>query len=121
MICADHFMLGGKSYSVIVDRFLGWPSVKYCGGSSGSSGKVVQSLREHFGRYGVPVELATDGAMNLTSYEVESFLERFGVRHRVSSAMNPHSNMRVELGVKTMKRLCRENTSAGVGWTMTGL
>ena len=29
--------------------------------------------------------------------------------------MNPHSNMRAEIGVKSMKRLCRENVSAGGG------
>ena len=111
-ICADHFTLRGWVYLVIVDRFSGWPLVTYCGTSSGSSKKVIEVLRDHFGRYGVPEELATDGALNFTGYEVESFLEKFGVKHRVSSAMFPQSNMRAELGVRSMKRLCRENTSA---------
>ena len=59
----------------------------------------MESLREHFGRYGVPEELATDGALNLTSHEVESFLERIGVHHRISSAMHPHSNMILAHGI----------------------
>ena len=33
----------------------------------------------------------------------------WGIRHRQSSAMNPHSNTRAELGVKSMKRLIRNN------------
>ena len=49
--------------------------------------------------------------MNFTGYEVESFFTKFGVNHRVSSAMYPRSNMRAELGVQSMKRLCRDNTT----------
>ena len=44
------------------------------------------------------------------------FLETWGVSHRVSSAYNPHSNLRDESGVKSMKRMIAENT--GVGGTL---
>ncbi len=74
---------------------------------------MIARLRDYFGRFGVPEELATDGAKVFTSYEMREFLDRYKVRHRVSSAMNPHSNQRDELGLKAMKRLCRENTGPG--------
>ena len=98
---------------VIVDRFSGWPEIAHCGATTGSSSLVVSRLREFFSRFGVPEELATDGARVYTSYEVEEFLQRYGVRHMVSSAMFPHSNQRAELGVKVSKRLIRENTGPG--------
>ena len=44
------------------------------------------------------------------SHEVQSFFKKYGVRHRVSSVGNPHSNQRAEVGVKSMKRLLRGNT-----------
>ena len=42
---------------------------------------------------------------------VQSFLQRWGVKHRLSSAYNPHSNTRAELAVKTGKRILRDNLS----------
>ena len=37
-------------------------------------------------------------------------MKQYGIKHRVSSVANPHANSRAELGVKTVKRLLRENT-----------
>ena len=34
------------------------------------------------------------------------------MRHRVATAYNPHSNLRAETAVKTMKRLVTQNTGA---------
>ena len=51
-IFADHFSLRGRNYLVIVDRFSGWPSVSFCGASTGSSRKVTEVLREFLGGMG---------------------------------------------------------------------
>jgi hypothetical protein len=40
-------------------------------------------------------------------------LKAWGIRHRLSSAYNPHSNCRVELAVKVGKKLLRDNTGHG--------
>ena len=53
-------------------------------------------LREHVGTFGVMDELATDGASVYKSTETQKFLARFGIRHSVSSAYNPHSNQLAE-------------------------
>ena len=45
-----------------------------------------------------------------TCSEFRSFLNCFGIRHRISSAYNPHSNQRAEGAVKAAKRLIRDNT-----------
>ena len=62
------------------------------------------------GTFGVMDELASDGATVYMSSEVQEFLARFGVRHRVASAYNPHSNQRAEGAVKAAKRLLEDNT-----------
>ena len=54
-----------------------------------------------------------DGGPQFTSREVEMFFRSWGVKHRVSSAYVPHGNMRAEVGVKSMKRLIRNNLGPG--------
>ena len=39
-------------------------------------------------------------------------MKDYGIHHRISSVGNPHSNARTELGVKTVKRMLRDNVSA---------
>ena len=110
-VAADYFQAGGYTYHVIVDRFSGWPTVQFCGSSSGSSRQLQEWLRQHFATYGIPEELATDGGLTYMAHETQKFLEDYGVRHRLSSVAFAQSNKRAELGVKSMKRLIRENTN----------
>ena len=95
----------------MADRFSGWPTVQFCGDSTASAAKLVENLRSYFAMHGIPEEIATDGGSTYMAYETQKFLSNYGVRHRVSSVAYPHSNQRAELAVKSMKRLCRENTS----------
>ena len=39
-------------------------------------------------------------------------MKDYGIHHRISSMGNPHANSRAELGVKTIKRMLRDNVSA---------
>ena len=112
MVVGDHFTLAGKNYLVLVDRFSGWPVLEFCGATVGNSTGLIKTLRNYFAVYGVPEELATDGSTVFTSGPVQEFLKRFQINHRVSSPHNPHSNQRAELGVRSMKRLCRENVGS---------
>ena len=61
--------------------------------------------------HGIPEEISSDGGSTYMAYVTQKFLSDYGVRHRVSSVAFPHSNQRAELAVKSMKRLCRENTN----------
>ena len=94
---------------MIADRFSGWPTVLFCGGSTASSTKLIDTMKTYFSTYGIPEELASDGGKTFVSYETQQFLSNYGVHHRVSSVAYPHSNQRAELAVKSMKRLLREN------------
>ena len=57
-------------------------------------------------------ELATDGASVYKSAETQEFLARFGIKHRVASAYNPHSNQLADGTIKTAKRMLRDSTGA---------
>ena len=71
---------------------------------------MVDTLRALFMVFRLPEELSSDGQSTYTSQETKDFLKAWGVRHRLSLTYIPHSNTRVELGVKAMKRLMRDNT-----------
>ena len=69
-------------------------------------------LREYFSRWGIAVNLTTDGASIFVSQKIESFLKRYGVTHRVSSSYYPRGNKRAEVAVKSSKRLILDNISS---------
>ena len=56
------------------------------------------------------MEIAIDGGTNLNSEEITTFLKKWGVNTRVSSAYFSQSNGRAEAGVKTAKRILMDNT-----------
>ena len=79
---------------VIVDLYSGWPSVHQV--KTTESWKFIGLLRDHCKTSGVPEELASD--------QTQQFLCTWGIKHRLSSAYNPHGNLRAEVRVKVMKR-----------------
>ena len=66
-------------------------------------------------QFGIPEEVSTDGSPEFTSGAMAELLQDFGIRHRVSSAYHPHSNLRAELGVKNVKQLLCENVDSDGG------
>ena len=59
--------------------------------------------------WGVPESISTEGAANFTSAELEDWLQRWGIHHRVSSYYYPRSNKRAEVSVKSAKRMIMNN------------
>ena len=104
-ICMDYFQLNGKSYGVFVDRYTNWPGV-YQGTTSFDVCSTLARVSED---YGIPETCSTDGGSNYTSNKAQQFMKDYGIKHRISSVAFAHSNCRAELGVKTMKRLIRDN------------
>ena len=108
-ICADYMAINGVPYLVTVDRLTGWPDVRRATSSDSGGAGLVKMLRGLFVTFGISEELASDGGAEFMSNEVQKFLHKYGVRHRVSSVGNPHSNQRAEVGIKSMKRMLKGN------------
>ena len=107
MVCSDYFQEGAHHYLVLVCRYSNWLTVYKAKDST--TKELVSRLREYMGTFGVMDEIATDGASVYLGAEVQEFLARLGVHHRVSSAYNPHSNQRAEGAVKAARRMIRDN------------
>ena len=110
MMSSDYFELGRHQYLVLACRYSGWSTVyndKDC-----TSKELVSRLRDHVGTFGVMDDLATDGASVNKSPETLEFLSMFGIKHRVASAYNPHSNQLAEETVKAARRMVKDNPGA---------
>ena len=109
-VCTDYFSFAGKSYFIIVDRYSGWLSV-YKAGKDGAKG-FISTMKEYFSTFGISQEVTSDEGSQYTSNVTQKFFRDWGIHHRLSSAYYPHSNQRSEQGVKSAKRMLRENIAA---------
>lgn len=110
-VSAD-FFTAGKSFLVIADRLSGWPVVVSCG-SDTTSAATIRHFRQFFRDLGVPVRLRTDGGPQFASQEFAAFLERWGVRHDMSTPHYPQSNGHAESAVKSVKHLIQKVAPSG--------
>ena len=85
-------LFGGHNYLFIVDRFRIWLLV-YKVANVGSD-QLVKCLRHHFETFGAGEELASDGGLAYIVTATQSFLKKWGCRHRLSRAYFPHSKLR---------------------------
>ena len=111
-VSADYFHVAGRTYLVYADRLSGWPYVTVCPRTA-SADHLTRQLRTLFAQTGVPVVLHTDGGPQFASSTVRRFLERWGVRHEMSSPRYPRSNGHAESAVKTVKKLVVAASSRG--------
>lgn len=111
-VSADFFSAAGKSFLVYTDRLSGWPAVVPCG-SDTTSAATIRHFRHLFRDLGVPVRLRTDGGPQFTSREFNRFLERWGVRHAITTPYYPQSNGHAEAAVKNVKHLILKVAPSG--------
>ena len=112
MLVADYCDIKGKSWLVVADRFTGWVSAFYYPREATAKDLVIK-MKELFSTMGVAEHFSSDSGVQFQSEVFQKFLSDWGVdKHRVSSSYFPHSNMRAETAVKTVKRLIRDNTAS---------
>ena len=109
LIAMDYFQIKGKSWLVIADRFSGWLSLYYFPREA-SSNDLVNTLKHYFCIFGIADQISSDDGPQFRSGQFQQFLQSWGVKHRVSSAYHPHSNLRAETAVKSGQRILLDNT-----------
>ena len=116
-VASDFCEFGGNHYLVTVDRFSNWPTVSSAKSGTPASGTkgLLSALCSLFATFGIPEEISSDGGPEYSSDMFRDFMNKWGVHHRSSSALNPESNGRAEVSVKSVKRLLRTNISANRG------
>ncbi|XP_068250671.1 uncharacterized protein [Palaemon carinicauda] len=105
----DMFQMCGKLYLVYADRLTGWLEIAFFPNGA-TSAKLIPLFRRYFMQCGALEEISLDSGTNMVSTEMASFLQKWGVRMRISSAHYPQSNGRAEAAVRTAKRTIQDNT-----------
>ena len=76
-----------------------------------SAAVLVRLFRTYFATFDVPEELSSDGGPEFRTSATQTFLQTWGVSHRVSSVYFAQFNGRAEVAVKTAKRFLMANVS----------
>ncbi|XP_060076924.1 uncharacterized protein K02A2.6-like [Ylistrum balloti] len=99
----DLFELNQKSYLITVDYYSDFFEVDRLTTKTGKD--VINKLKAHIARQGIPDILVTDNGPPFNSREFENFTEKYDIEHVTSSPGYPQSNGKSENAVKTAKRL----------------
>ena len=108
-IFAEFFSFGG--HLLAGDRLSGWVEIFQAPHSTslvGATG-LINALCNLFATFGVPEELSSDGGPDFAATATSTFLNKWGVHQRQSSAHFPQSNGRAEVAVKKCKHLLMDN------------
>lgn len=108
----DLFSYDGKDYLITVDYLSNFWEVDML--PSTESIPVIQKLKNHFARYGIPDAIVSDNGPQFTSREFRKFCNDWDITHYTSSPYNSKANGKAESAVKTVKRImrkCKESRS----------
>ncbi|XP_034075852.1 uncharacterized protein K02A2.6-like [Gymnodraco acuticeps] len=103
---ADLFMLGSKSYLLVVDYASRYVEMALL--TPTKSTDVIHHLKSIFARHGIPETLVTDNGPQFSGRAFEEFSESYGFKHITSSPKYPQSNGVAERAVKTVKSLLKK-------------
>ena len=75
--------------------------------------KVVMSFLQRyiFSRFGVPRTLISDGGSHFCNRQLDSLLQRYGVRHKVATPYHPQTSGQVEVSNRELKRILEKTVS----------
>nr|CAN81302.1 hypothetical protein VITISV_024592 [Vitis vinifera] len=106
---------GHEFILVAIDYFTKW--VEAASYARLTSAGVVSFIRSHIiCLYGVPHELISDRGVHFRA-EVDTLVQRYGIRHHRSSAYRPQMNGAVEAANKNIKRILRKMVETSRDWS----
>ena len=100
---ADFADVQGLKFLIIVDWYSGMFATFHMNRTDAAS--TIRSLRQSFTDTAVPDILYTDNGPPFSSYEMQDFLQRWGIRWISSSPYYAQGNSMAENGVKAVKKL----------------
>ena len=101
-LACDIFSYAGHKYQLIVDYYSKWVEVKRFTGNP-TSKTVIEHLKYVFSRFGIPIEIFSDGDSIYTSWEFKCFCVEYEIEHTTSSAHYARSNGQVERKIQFIK------------------
>ena len=107
---SDIFHFQDKDYLGTVDYYSNYFAVDFLKDKTAS--EVIQVLKRHFARHGIPNRLVSDNGPPFNSHEFQHFAESYDTEHFTSSPHYPQSNGKVENSVKTVKTLMKNSKAA---------
>ena len=79
--------------------------------------RVTSFIKSHIiCHYGVPHELISDREVHFRA-EVDTLLQKYGIRHHRSFAYRPQTNGAVEAANKNIKRILRKMVESSLDWS----
>jgi hypothetical protein len=101
----DLFSVGEKTYLVTVcyhSNFFEIDRLYQTGART-----VINKLKTHCARYGIPTEIVSDCGPQFTSDDFAKFVKQWCIKHTKSSPHYPKSNGKAESAVKTAKKIVK--------------
>lgn len=110
-VAADFLSFDQKMYLVVVDYYSKF--IEMVNVTKNNAFTVINCFKSIFSRFGIPVQLVTDGGPPFSSVEFQNFVKSWKIQHVKSSPYHPKSNGMAESAVKIMKNLLSKCKQSG--------
>ena len=108
---ADLLHVNNKDYLVTVDYYSNFWEIDRLYDTLSKT--VIQKMKAHFSRYGIPEQLVTDNGPQFVSSSFRHFTIKYEIQHTTSSPHHPRSNGKAESAVKAAKRILKKTLKTG--------
>ena len=108
---SDLFTIENRNYLVTVDYYSNFFEVDFL--SETTSEAVINKLKHHFARHGIPDIVISDNGPQFNSERFKNFSNNWSFKHEPISPGNSKANGAAEAAVKIAKRLMKKCKNAG--------
>lgn len=105
-VATDIFTVHSRNYLITVDYFSQFFEVDFLPELTSST--IIQKLKAHFARHGIPETIISDNGGQLVSFEFQSFCKSWNINHKTISPGNSKANGAAEAAVKTAKKMMKK-------------